>query len=88
MLGAFYRTVYESNERDYMAYGKCVENTTRVRCEAYNSNASREGEEPVVFATYDLTSDTCNFTDAWYEQQCKLLGNGYFENGICYVIPE
>lgn len=88
MLGAFYRTVYESNERDYTAYGKCVENTTRVRCEAYNSNASREGEESVVFATYDLTSDTCKFEDAWYEQQCKLLGNGYFENGICYVIPE
>ena len=88
MLSAFYRTIYDSNERDYIAYGKCVENTTRVRCLAYNTDVVKDGEQAEDFASYDLASDTCSFTDAWYTQQCSLLGNGYFENGVCYVMPE
>ena len=94
LLSSFYRDVYESNEKDYMAYGKCVENTTRLRCEAYNAmledNVDDEtsNAQSTRMAVYNENSDTCDFTDAWYRQQCTLLGNGYFENGICYVIPE
>lgn len=83
LLTAFYTTVYGSSgaNESQMDWGRCVENTTMIRCLAYNS-----GEEETV-ASYDRTKDECSFTDSWYEVQCTLLGNGYYENGICYVAP-
>lgn len=83
LLTAFYSSVYGSSGADesLMDWGRCVENTTMIRCLAYNS-----GEEEAV-ASYDRTKDECSFTDSWYEVQCTLLGNGYYENGICYVAP-
>ncbi|MBQ7949995.1 MAG: hypothetical protein IJ276_03370 [Alphaproteobacteria bacterium] len=80
-LKAFYKNVYAGDE-DRKDWGVCIENTIKVRCEAYNAGA----ESPL--ATYNATTDECIFTDAWYQQQCTILGNGYWENGTCFVKPE
>ena len=61
-------------------WGYCKENTTRAQCLAYNT---ADDETPV--ARYDANTDTCVFSDTWYEQHCRFLGDGYFENGVCYV---
>ena len=61
-------------------WGYCKENTTRTQCLAYNTG---DNETPV--AQYDANTDTCVFSDTWYEQHCRFLGDGYFENGVCYV---
>jgi len=81
LLTAFYSSVYGTTTPDATAlsWGRCVENSTKVQCEAYNT----PDEEPV--ATYDKAKDECIFTNAWYEARCTMLGSGYFENGICYV---
>ncbi len=87
-LSVFYSTFYAGKSADEsMTFGKCAENSTRVSCLAYNSNAAKDGEdeEPLTVASYNLDRDECTFTDSWFEAQCKLMGNGYYENGICYV---
>ena len=76
LLKAFYSNVYGDNEN--IDWGRCIQNSTMVRCLAYNTNDS-------TVATYNRNTDECTFTDDWYSVQCGLLGNGYFENGICYV---
>ncbi len=89
-LTAFYKTVYGGNE-EYTGFGRCVENTTRVRCLAYNTDNAKEGEDGEVvpqLASYDLAKDECTFSEDWFKTQCALLGNGYFENGVCYVIGD
>ena len=81
LLTAFYRNVYGGNQNTN--WGRCVENTKRVACLGYNI----DGEEPV--ATYDVINDECVFTNAWYEQQCNILGNGYYgEDDICYITEQ
>ena len=85
---AFYKMVYGGNE-GYVGFGKCVENTTRTRCLAYNSTQAKEDdEEEPQLASYDLNRDECIFSDEWFETRCTLLGNGYFENGVCYIAGE
>ncbi|MBQ3784810.1 MAG: hypothetical protein II843_00250, partial [Alphaproteobacteria bacterium] len=61
--------------------GTCYENATMTACLAYNS----DDEKLSNMASYDAARDMCVFSDKWYEQQCALLGSGYFENGVCYV---
>ena len=88
-LPAFYKMVYGGNE-EYTGFGRCIENTTRVRCLAYNTDNAKEGEDGEVvpqLASYDLAKDECTFSEDWFKTQCALLGNGYFENGVCYVAP-
>lgn len=80
-LVAFYTSVYGNSSSGDKNLGQCVENTTMLRCLAYNT------DEATPVASYDRTKDECTFTDAWYESQCNLLGNGYYENGVCYVAP-
>ncbi len=77
LLTAFYSTVYGGNSSN-TSWGRCVENSTMIRCLSYNTDDN-------VVATYDRVKDECTFTDAWYAVQCSMLGNGYYENGICYV---
>lgn len=62
-------------------WGKCVENTTRVRCLSYNE----EDKDPV--ASYDLKTDECTFTEAWYVKQCAAM-EGYYEDDTCYLPNE
>ena len=80
LLKAFYSSAY-AGSTDNTTWGRCVENSTRVACLDYNET----DKEPV--ASYDLSKDECSFTDDWYKSKCSLLGNGYYENGVCYVSP-
>lgn len=75
-LKAFYGNVYGGTENN--SWGRCVQNDVMVRCLANNTDTA-------IVATYDKAKDECTFTDDWYKNQCGLLGNGYYENGICYV---
>ncbi len=78
LLKAFYNDVY-GGDTSNTSWGKCVENSTLVQCLNYNET----DEEPV--ASYNSIKDECDFTDEWYDSRCSLLGNGYYENGVCYV---
>ncbi len=82
-LTAFYTTVYGSGGATDAAntWGRCVQNTTMIRCLAYNT------DEETAIASYDRTKDECTFSDSWFKTQCSLMGNGYYENGVCYVAP-
>ena len=91
-LAAFYTSVYGSGNSSAdgaaagaATWGRCVQNDTMVRCLSYNKDSEAEGEEGQTFATYDRAKDECILSEEWYAQQCTLLGNGYFENGVCYV---
>ena len=80
-LPAFYSNVYgrtPTASEVGTGPGACIENTKMIRCESYNS-----GEEEKV-ATYDAARDECNFTEAWYQNQCETVLGGYYEGGICY----
>lgn len=84
-LNAFYTSVFGGRQgAPETSWGKCLENSTMVQCISYNTDGEKDGD----MARYDAARDECIFTDKWYEQQCSLLGNGYFENGVCYVSPE
>jgi len=77
-LKSFYSNVYGGNNGNN-DWGRCVQNDVMVRCLANNTDSA-------VVATYDQAKDECVFVDSWYESKCTLLGNGYYENGVCYVI--
>ncbi len=100
-LTAFYSDVYgtgsSSSTKGAAQWGRCVENTTRVLCEAFNSGVildedttdkDKDSKNSELLATYDLVKDECVFSVKWYERQCQMLGNGYYENGVCYLAPE
>lgn len=107
LLTAFYNQITSGNKPDVKenmtetdreklqyggAYGLCVENTTKIRCESYNITASKaeegeEGEEVIPYARYDATKDECVFSDEWYKNQCTVLG-GLYESNICYLPNE
>ncbi len=86
-LLSFYKNVYAGDVDNNKTFGFCAENSTRVSCLAYNSNAAKDGEdgEALTVASYNLERDECTFSDEWFASQCALMGNGYYENGICYV---
>lgn len=78
-LTQFYSDVYGGDQtKTYL--GVCVENSVRTQCLAQNSDSSN-------YATYNATTDECEFSAEWYEDHCKMLGNAYYENGVCYVVP-
>ena len=81
LLGVFYQNVY-GGDKTQTTWGECVENTVKVRCESYNQ------EDKQSVARYDSATDECIFTDEWYQQQCTILGSGYWENGVCYIQPQ
>ncbi len=82
LLSTFYTSVYgRRTDNNYdTTNGACVENTVKVRCEAYNSSSDSDK----AVAEYVEERDECVFTDDWYKQQCEFIG-GYFENSICYI---
>lgn len=81
LLSAFYRNVY-GGDKSRSTWGYCVENTVKVRCESYNTDSG------VQMARYNSATDECIFTDEWYQQQCTILGSGYWENGVCFIQPQ
>lgn len=78
-LAAFYSSVFGASGADSNngTLGRCVENSTMVRCQAYNTDG-------VQYATYDRAQDECTFTDDWYKLKCQELG-GYYDGGVCYT---
>ncbi len=91
LLNAFYNNVYGGDEANYInketAWGKCVENTTMMRCLAYNSPSSDSDDTSGNVATYDLAKDECTFVEEWYQQKCEQIG-GYYEASVCYVAKD
>jgi len=82
LVTAFYSNVFGGRNGDAeRSRGTCVENTTMIQCLNYNDTA----EEATPVAKYDRDRDECVFTDEWYKTRCTMLGNGYYENGVCYV---
>ncbi len=81
LLQAFYTAAFGGNQMTNL--GRCVENSTMVRCLAYNSGA----DDADAVARYDAERDECIFSDAWYEQQCTEKLGGYYEtaDSTCYV---
>ena len=67
---------------DTDGWGKCVQNTVRIRCESINLLADRDD-----LATYDATSGSCVFTLEYYKQKCQEI-NGLWYNDMCYVRDE
>ena len=58
-------------------WGTCVEDTDRMKCLAFNS----EGKK---VASWNGGRMDCDFTEAWYNERCELIG-GYYEVETCYV---
>lgn len=86
-LKAFYSTVYNNNEtyvNNSKSYGSCIESTTRILCEAYNTDNNTK----TPLATYDAVRDTCNFSQEWYEMKCTEELGGVWENSTCYITEE
>ncbi len=81
LLQTFYNNLY-GGDMNNTSWGRCVENTTMVTCLNFN-DVDKE-----TVATYDLAKDECTFTENWYKNNCALISNGYYENGVCYVVPE
>ena len=76
----FYQSVFGGNTNE-TEWGNCYRNTEQMICLSYNDGAADDEE----IATWDAVRGICTFKTAWYERQCELLGNGYFEDGVCYI---
>ncbi len=86
-LKVYYSTVYGNNQtyvENSRLYGRCIESTTRVLCEAYNT----DNDTKTTLTTYDALRDTCNFSQAWYEKKCTEELGGVWENSTCYITEE
>lgn len=83
-LLAFYSKVYGGSDKGD-DFGKCFENTTRTRCLAYNTDSAKEDSDVEPYAKYNAELNICEFSMEWYKNQCAMLGEGFFENGVCYV---
>ncbi|MBE6458070.1 MAG: hypothetical protein E7011_04685 [Alphaproteobacteria bacterium] len=93
---AFYTAVYglgntraaNNGKKDSVAtWGRCVDPTVMLYCQDYIDALDIKSNSGQPLATYDPVKDECVMTDEWYEMQCKELGTGYFEGGVCYVVP-
>ena len=81
-LKAYYSATYGNNQ-SYIAnsrlWGRCIEPTVRIYCEAYNTDA----DEPL--ATYNNTTETCKLSTEWYKMKCTDELGGIWENSTCYI---
>lgn len=83
LLTKFYSDVFggNDNQNTTRSVGMCLENTVMTLCLSFNS----DDENAEKMATYNAARNECILSDKWYEQRCAMLGEGYFENGVCYV---
>lgn len=79
-LKAYYNTVYGGKETT--AYGRCLESTTRLACDAYNLDSASE----TPMTTYDPVNDDCRFSPGWYKTKCVDELGGVWENSTCYIV--
>lgn len=77
LLTAFYTKISGNDKTKANSWGKCLENSVKVACEALGTE----------YAKYNATADTCDLTDAWYKDKCESIG-GYWEVDTCYVAEE
>ena len=75
-LRSYYSAVYGGNETT--TYGRCMESTTRLLCEAYNIDSQ--------LTTYDQVNDTCRFSPEWYRTKCVNELGGIWDNTTCYIM--
>ena len=79
LLKQFYTSIFNNDIAGGADYGKCHENTEMAQCLKYNEESAEK-----KMATFDKTTQTCIFSDEWYENKCRLIG-GIYENSMCYV---
>ena len=75
-LYTYYSNAYAGNETVF--YGRCMESTTRLMCEAYNVDSQ--------LTTYDAINDDCRFSAEWYKTKCVDELGGIWENNTCYIM--
>lgn len=78
LLGRFYNDVWGGNTSGYGSLGCCYQNSERNVCLNYGT----------TYATWDQSSQTCTFLDAWYSHQCVNVLGGYYDDSYCYVPVE
>ena len=81
---AFYTQVFGKKDNTVQTLGKCMQNSAKVLCNEYNI----QSESSEVYATYNETTGECVLSEQWYELHCGFLGNGYYSDGVCYVLPD
>jgi hypothetical protein len=77
---AFYNQVSGRGTEDQTIknWGTCYEKTIKLECLAYNN------DDETNVATWNATTEDCEFTDAWYKARCEDIG-GYYEGSVCYI---
>ncbi len=80
LVDSFYDDVFGEviNSEKYNSWGRCVQNTTFVKCEEKNTTLRK-------VASFDGVSNTCTFTEEWFIDRCRMLNNSYYDDGVCYV---
>ena len=79
-LNTFGKTPTESeNEYHVNSWGKCVQDSVRLRCESLDVVMGGNGD-----ATYDAASGTCKFGLEYYKRKCTEI-QGIWDDNICYV---
>lgn len=64
-------------------WGYCYQNNPKQACLKYQT---LWGDPDVT--TWDLATESCVFSDAWYQHKCMELGDGYYIDGVCYIKTE
>lgn len=77
--GNFYTKFFGGTTTGKTERGTCVENSVRYACMTQNDITGGHG-----YATYNAATDTCVFTNEWYEYQCVNILSGDWENNVCY----
>lgn len=63
-------------DSDLRLWGACIESDARTKCKDYETDG---------WATWDASTETCVFTDEWYEDRCENFLDGVWDGVYCYV---
>lgn len=75
------------NGSENVSWGRCVENNALVRCNMMIDELKQKGQTENLMS-YNESKLSCDMNEQWFEQQCRILGDSYYENGTCYVKPK
>ena len=76
---SFYDKFFGGTTTDKTERGTCIENSVRNACLTQDDITGGNG-----YAKYNATTDTCVFTNEWYEYQCKNMLDGDWIDNVCY----
>ena len=79
---AFYTNLFARDDSSGVEWGVCYESNDRLRCLDYNAALGADEED---IAIWNTATEQCTFKDAWYKNQCEMIG-GYYENAKCYIL--